>query len=75
MSVSCLLFHPLDFNIFNYPCILSANSRLFKDVKTLLSIPNIEFGKLVFCITSNDFFSLLTFLLLVLKVEDVVCQK
>jgi hypothetical protein len=75
MYVSCLLFHPLDFSIFNYPCILSAKSKLLKDVKTLLSIPNIEFGKLVFCITSNDFFSLRMFLLLVLKVEDVVFQK
>jgi hypothetical protein len=70
--------HPLSFGPFNFPRLVSltlnANSRLLMDVKMFLSIFNIEFGKLVFWTTSNDFFSPSCLLLSVLRVEDIVFQ-
>lgn len=61
-SINCSPPHPLHSGHFNFPHLLasptlSAKSRLFRNVKTLLSIFNIEFGKLVFWIASNVFFS------------------
>jgi hypothetical protein len=50
--------------LFKFVMALNSSTRPLKDVKTLLSIPNIEFGKLVFCINSNESFFLLMFLLL-----------
>jgi hypothetical protein len=76
--INCFQLHPLSFGPFNFLRLLvsptfDAKSRLLRDVKMFLSIFNIEFGKLVFWITSNDFFPLHV-LLSMSRTMDIIFQ-